>query len=114
MWDEELKGYDNKETKLDSNKMIIDTIFGANETQERSFSYTLEDNHNYLLCFSRSGTGVFNLIADFPEVNAFDSVHREELSTTKSSLTELYDQSSNIFTKMQMRTEKHMSYDKSN
>lgn len=54
------------------------------------------------------------MIIDFPELNAFDAMHKEELTSTIESLKELYELSNKSFTSMQMRLQKFIAYDQSN
>jgi len=58
--------------------MIIDTIYGQSETMDRSFHHTIDPKANYILCFNGTGNGLYSVVADFPEVNAFDSVQKDD------------------------------------
>jgi hypothetical protein len=91
--------------------LIIDTKIGVSETEERHFEHQLNEKDTYLLCFIGFGIGEKHVIIDFPELNAFDAMHKEELTSTIESLKELYELSNKSFTSMQMRLQKFIAYD---
>jgi len=92
--------------------LIIDTRIGPSEKEERTFKHDLNEKDTYLLCFIGFGEGEKHVIIDFPELNAFDAMHKEELTSTIDSLKELYELSNKAYTSMTMRLQKFMAYDK--